>query len=52
MNLERWSATDLARIAAITGGKLAFVFPDGQQILIDPLAEVAVPAQVPKVGDE
>lgn len=36
LNLERWSAKDLARIAAITGGKLAFIYPDGQQVLIDP----------------
>ena len=35
LNLERWSAADLVRIAEITGGRLAFVYPDGQQILID-----------------
>ena len=35
LNLERWSAKDLAQIAKITGGKLAFVYPDGQQILIE-----------------
>ena len=41
LNLERWSAKDLARIAEITGGKLNFVYPDGQQIPIDPPAEIA-----------
>jgi len=35
LNLERWSAKDLARIAEITGGKLNFDYPDGQQIPID-----------------
>ena len=34
LNLERWTGTDLARIAQITGGKLAFVYPDGTQIVI------------------
>ena len=33
--LERWTGAELARIAAFTGGKLAFIYPDGQQILID-----------------
>ena len=36
---ERWTAAELAQIAALTGGKLAFIYPDGQQILIDPPAE-------------
>ena len=38
LNLERWTGTDLARIAQITGGKLMFVYPDGQEILIDPVS--------------
>ncbi len=38
LNLERWSAADLVRIAQITGGKLMFVYPDGQEILIDPVS--------------
>ena len=36
---ERWTGAELARIAAFTGGKLAFIYPDGQQILIEPPAE-------------
>ena len=36
--LERWTGEELARVAALTGGKLAFVYPDGQQIFI-PLSE-------------
>lgn len=36
---ERWTGEELARVAAFTGGKLAFVYPDGQQILIEPRAE-------------
>ena len=34
LNLERWTARDLAQIAKITGGRLAFIYPDGQEILI------------------
>ena len=37
--LERWSGNDLLRVAEFTGGKLAFIYPDGQQILIEPPAE-------------
>ena len=36
---ERWTGAELARVAAFTGGKLAFIYPDGQQILIEPPAE-------------
>jgi len=38
---ERWTGAELARIAEFTGGKLAFIYPDGQQILIEPPAEDA-----------
>lgn len=31
---ERWSADDLAKIAESCGCKLAFILPDGQQIII------------------
>ncbi len=37
--LERWTGEELARVAAFTGGKLAFVYPDGQQIFINAYAE-------------
>ena len=33
---DSWSAEDLMKVAAITGGKLAFIYPDGQQLLILP----------------
>lgn len=33
---DSWSAEDLQRVADITGGRLMFVYPDGQQILILP----------------
>ena len=36
---ERWTGAELAKVAELTGGKLAFVYPDGQQILIEPPAE-------------
>lgn len=32
---ERWSADDLAKVAALCGCKLAFVLPDGQHLFID-----------------
>ena len=32
---ESWFGKDLARVADFTGGRLAFVYPDGQQIFID-----------------
>lgn len=32
----RWSADDLAKVAEFCGCKLAFVMPDGQQIVIEP----------------
>lgn len=32
---ERWSADDLVNIADFCGCKLAFVLPDGKQIVID-----------------
>lgn len=31
-----WSAKDLAKAAAICGAKLAFVLPDGSQLIIAP----------------
>ena len=33
---DSWSAEDLMKVAEITGGKLAFIYPDGQQLLILP----------------
>ena len=30
-----WSGNDLARVAEFCGCKLAFIMPDGQQIIID-----------------
>ena len=31
---ERWSASDLVKIADATGCKLCFVFPDGERIVL------------------
>lgn len=33
---DSWFGKDLARVAAFTGGRLAFVYPDGQMIYIEP----------------
>ena len=32
---ERWSAQDLITVASLCGCKLAFILPNGQQIIID-----------------
>lgn len=39
VRLDRWFANDLALVAEMTGGKLAFVYPDGQTFVIDPKKE-------------
>lgn len=31
---ERWSASDLVKIAEFTGSKLAFILPDGERVVI------------------
>jgi len=36
---DSWFGSDLARVAEFTGGKLAFVYPDGQMIYIEAEAE-------------
>ena len=33
---DSWSAADLMKVAEITGGRLEFVYPDGQTIFILP----------------
>lgn len=33
---ESWFGKDLARVAEFTGGRLAFIYPDGQTIFIEP----------------
>ena len=33
---DSWSAEDLVKLAGITGGKLALIYPDGQQLLFLP----------------
>ena len=47
LRLERWTGEELARVAALTGGKLAFVYPDGQQIFI-PASETGRKTEAPK----
>ena len=31
---ERWSASDLVKVAEFTGSKLAFILPDGERVVI------------------
>lgn len=33
---DTWSSDDLMKVAEFTGAKLAFVFPDGQQLIFLP----------------
>ncbi len=36
LRLGRWTGAELAQIAALSGGKLEMVYPDGEEIPIDP----------------
>ena len=42
---DSWSAEDLMKVAEHTGGKLAFLYPDGQQILIIPEEKEETPEE-------
>ena len=33
---DSWSAKDLAKVAALCGAKLAFILPDGSQLILAP----------------
>lgn len=35
---ERWSASDLIKIADFTGSKLAFILPNGERVVLDSAA--------------
>ena len=39
MRLKRWTGEELAQVAEYTGGKLAILYPDGEEILIEPEEE-------------
>ena len=41
MRLKRWTGEELARVAEYTGGKLAFIYPDGEEFRIEPGEETA-----------
>ena len=48
---ERWTGKELSEVAELTGGQLAFIYPDGTQIMIpqeDPKKEAAVPEKPQK----
>lgn len=36
VRMERWDASDLIKVANMTGGKLAFILSDGSVINFDP----------------
>ena len=36
---DSWSCEDLIKVAELTGGKLALIYPDGQQLLFLPEEE-------------
>lgn len=48
---ESWFGKDLAKVAEFTGGKLAFVYPDGQTIYIEPEIEEAPDADTSEAGE-
>lgn len=51
--LNRWTASDLATIADLAGCKLAFIYPDGEQVIISSSAGSAGSAQeAPPVGEK
>ena len=33
---NQWNQAELVALASLTGGRLAFLYPDGEQILFDP----------------
>ena len=48
---ERWTGKELTEVADLTGGQLAFVYPDGTQITIpqeDPKKDAKVAAKLAK----
>lgn len=49
---ESWFGKDLARVAAFTGGKLAFIYPDGQVIYIEPDSNDAAASQDDSKGPD
>ena len=49
--LERWSAKDIVQVAAFTGGKLVFVYPDSQQIPIESAAVLREPEAAVKAEE-
>ncbi|MGN1367513.1 MAG: hypothetical protein ACI4WX_01480 [Aristaeellaceae bacterium] len=48
---ESWFGKDLAKVAEFTGGKLAFVYPDGQTIYIETEIEEAPDADTSEAGE-
>lgn len=36
MRLERWTGEELAQVAAFTGGRLVILYPDGDEIPVEP----------------
>ena len=43
---ERWTGAELAKVAELTGGKLVFLYPDGDMI------QIRVPEDRPAEGEE
>lgn len=51
---ERWTGKELAEVADLTGGQLAFVYPDGTQITIpqeDPKKDAKAQAKLAKMKE-
>ena len=39
LRLNQWSGAELMQVASLAEGKLAMIYPDGEQLLIDPPEE-------------
>ena len=39
IRLDRWTGAELIQIASFAEGKLGIIYPDGEQLLIDPPEE-------------
>ncbi len=49
---ERWTGKELSEVASLTGGQLAFIYPDGTQIMIpqdDPKKDAKAQAKIAKL---
>ena len=49
---DSWSARDLAKAAALCGAKLAFILPDGSQLILAPDEECPLHRKTPRAEED